>query len=151
MPSTRSSLRSRLALAGILAIVLTAALGSRAAAEELPPPPSGESTETAPAQAPTVSIQFTRQTASLTGSRALVHVKCAGSAEAACIGTLALQAPSGAHKVPYSIERGAGQILVVPVGDDGPTLQLLKSVRVVARTLQSSGASVDTSRLLRIR
>lgn len=153
MPSPRRSLRSRFALTALTALAalaLAATLAPAASADELAAPGEAPAAEAPPALAPPVSIQFTQRSASLAGSRALVHVKCAGGGEV-CIGTLALQAPAGAHKVPFSIDRGEDQILVVPLGPDGPALGMLKSVRVVARTLQSSGGSVDTSRVLRIR
>jgi hypothetical protein len=103
------------------------------------------------AEAPTASLEFTRPTASLVGSRVLVRVRCGGSAQEPCVGTLAVKAACGSHKLPYSIDYGEEQIVPVPVGSDGQAIGRLKSVRAVARTLQSSGASLATGERLRIR
>ncbi|MEX2105578.1 MAG: hypothetical protein WD810_01640 [Solirubrobacterales bacterium] len=97
-----------------------------------------------------MSIKFPWRTASVAGPGALVYVKCAGSVGRACIGTLALKADGGSRKVAYSIESGEKQIVVVPLGSERELFDDLESARVVAHTMQDTGGSVRTTRVLRI-
>jgi hypothetical protein len=115
---------------------------------------TSETTPGAPAAAeapPEMTLQFTRRRAVLAGPRALVHVKCAGYEAGACVGTLALRGPGGAHKVPYSLEHGERRILAVPLGSDCDTIDPGTEARAIASTLQLTGTSVSTSSILRIR
>jgi hypothetical protein len=142
-------IRSCLGVAALLGCAaLIAAVPAAVAADQAPAP------EEATAKAdslPEASLEFTRRTASLVGSRALVYVRCEGESGEPCVGTLALRGGAGSHKTPYSIECDEEQIVVVPLGADERALGRLKSVRAVARTLQPSGASVATAKRLRIR
>ena len=97
-----------------------------------------------------MSVEFTRKRATLVGPRALVSVRCGGLAAYTCEGTLVLSGVGGAHKVPYSIERGERRILAVPLGDEDTEVDPGCKARVVARTLQLAGGTVRTSSVLRI-
>ena len=97
-----------------------------------------------------MSVAFPRRHATLVGPRALVFVRCSGLASHSCEGTLVLSGVGGAHKVPYSIERGERQILVVPLGCEEGEVDRDAKARVVARTLQLTGGTVRTSSVLRI-
>jgi hypothetical protein len=127
-----------------LATVVPVALG----ADEVQAP---EATTAEAGPSPEASIEFTRRTASLVGSRALVYVKCEGPMGEPCVGTLALRGSAGSHKTAYSIECEEDQIVVVPLGSNERAIGRLRSVRAVARTLQPSGVSLATARRLRIR
>jgi hypothetical protein len=146
----RGIVRLRIGAGGLAIALLAAAFLAPTAIADGPAEGEAAGPE-AGAQPPAMSLEFTRRTTSLVGSRALVHVRCAGPVGQPCVGTLALQAASGAHKVAYSIDCNEEQILAVPLGVDGQAIGRLKSVRAVARTLQYSGASVDTAGRLRIR
>jgi hypothetical protein len=108
----------------------------------VPGPAAAEEAEPAP-----MSIQFPQRHASLLGPRALVAVECSGEAGYTCEGTLVLSGLGGAHKVPYVIERGETRSLAVPLGD---TVDSARRARVVARTMQLTGGTVRTSRVLRV-
>lgn len=99
------------------------------------------------AEAPRMSIKFSSPTARLAGPGALVRVRCAGVVAHSCVGTLSLRVGSERAETPFSIERGREATVVVPVASAGAA----RNARAVARTMQSRGASVKTSRLLRIR
>ncbi len=114
----------------LLALLLVPAAAAAAEAEPAP-----------------MSISFPQRHAELLGPRALVPVVCSGEAAAACEGTLVLRGHGRAHKVPFVIQSGARQSLVVPLGkraDHG------SRARAVARTLQWTGGTVRTSSVLRI-
>lgn len=139
----------RLLLATLAALVLALSAAAAAAAEaplgeEAAPSAASEEAEPAP-----MSVDFPRRRATLVGARALVFVRCSGLAAQTCEGTLVLKGPGGSHKVPYSIDRGEQRPLVVPLGEETAVSPGAKA-RVVARTLQLSGGTVRTSRLLRV-
>lgn len=94
-----------------------------------------------------MSLEFPQRHASLVGPRALVAVECSGDTGYACEGTLVLSGLGGAHKVPYLIDRGETRSLAVPLGDE---IDRGRKARVVARTMQLTGATVRTSSVLRI-
>lgn len=125
----------RLLLLPVSLLALLAPLGAPAgaAAEEAEPAP--------------MSIQFPKRHAGLIGAQALVRVECNGLADVSCEGTLVLRGPGGAHKVPYTLQRGERRYLAVPLGKHA---RHGSRARVVARTMQLTGATVRTSRVLRI-
>lgn len=135
-------------LLAALALLLSAA--SAAAAEVPPAAESGASAASEEAPSAPMSVEFPRRHASLVGPRALVFVKCSGLVSQMCEGTLVLKGVRGAHKVPYSIERGEQQALAVPLGAENTEVDPGCKARVVARTLQLTGAMVRTSSVLRI-
>lgn len=138
--ATRSD-RRRLAIALLTAgAIATAATASPAAAEPSPGEP-----------APKMKLDFPSKTFRIAGPGALVYVRCTGPVAGSCIGTLALKASCGTHEVPYALERGEKQTLVVPLGSEDDLFDRIKSAEAVAHTMQSSGSSVKTSRLLRAR
>jgi hypothetical protein len=136
-----------LATVAALCIVAGPAAGALAnqTSDATPGAPAGE------AAPPTMKIQFTGHRAPLAGSRALVRVKCAGYETGTCVGTLALSGPAGAHKIPYSLERGESRILAVPLGEECDSMGAGSRARVVASTLQLTGTSILTSATLRIK
>jgi hypothetical protein len=143
------SLRTFLPLLAALALALS---GAAAAAAEAPPATESGAAATTEevAPAPPMSVEFPRRHASLVGPRALVFVKCSGLVAQTCEGTLVLNGLGGAHKVPYSIDRGERQILAVPLGDENADVDPGRRAQVVARTLQLAGGMVRTSSVLRI-
>jgi hypothetical protein len=135
------------------------------------PPAAAAVPATAPATAPVVAtpavrlphgeslalkrkmkVGFPTRTARLGGPGALIQAQCTGSSAARCIGTLSLSVGGVTHKVPYSISKGRKQYLVVPLGDQLERISSLRSPRAVvtARTIQTSGAALKTSRVLRL-
>ena len=120
-----------------------------AAAEVSTPGPDASATAEEAPPSP-MSVEFTRKRATLVGPRALVSVRCSGLASYTCEGTLVLKGVGGAHKVPYSIERGEKRILAVPLGDEETEVDPGCKAKVVARTLQLSGGTVRTSSVLQI-
>jgi hypothetical protein len=145
------SFRFRLLLPPLAALLLVLAVAPAAMAEEAPSSEaaaeaSGETTEPTP-----MSVEFTRRRASIVGSRAVVFVRCTGTAAVTCDGTLALRGIRGSHKVPYSLQTGEEQALVVPLGDDSDSLPRGAKAHAVSRTLQLTGGTVRTSSVLRVR
>lgn len=98
-----------------------------------------------------MKLEFASKTFRLAGPGALIYVKCVGSTPGSCIGTLALRAPFGTHEVAYELERGERQMLVVPLGSEDELFDRIESAQAVAHTMQASGSSVRTSRILRAR
>jgi hypothetical protein len=141
------SLAFRTLLLASLATLALAATAVPAMGESATAQPAGEAAAAAGTeQPPTMSIAFTKRKATLVGARAMVYVKCTGFVSHSCVGTLSLQAAGGAHKVPFSIERGERQILAVPLGNDCDG----GKARAVASTVQLSGTSVGTTSVLRL-
>jgi hypothetical protein len=140
----------RFLLPSIAALALALSVASVAAAE-VPSPAEPNAPATAEESPPSpMSVEFTRDRASLAGPRALVSVRCGGQVAYTCEGTLVLRGLGGPHKVPYSIERGEERILAVPLGAEDTKVERGCKARVVARTLQLSGGTVRTSSVLRI-
>ena len=121
----------------VTAIVAAAMLSSGAAA----------------ATAPEMSIAFPSKTASVSGPGALVLVKCAGSGGRECAGTLTVEGLSEDHSVSYAVARGEQRSLVVPLGAEREFFTGIAApkMRVVADTMQRTGSSVRTVRVLRFR
>lgn len=141
----------RLLLTCLAALAIAAGSATAATAELIPAPSDAASVASEAAEPAPMSIKFTRHRANLVGPRALVYVRCTGAASQACEGTLALQGQGLAHKVPYSIDQGESQVLVVPLGSDCDSLDGAGEARAVASTLQLSGGAVRTSSVLRVR
>jgi len=120
------SARIRLALAGFAALISLAALPALASAEALVPGGNSE-----------MSLVFSAESAHLVGSSALVPVKCLGSGNGLCNGTVTLTVKGAKHKVPFALVGGSAQTLEVPVGSAGG-LSGATAV-AVARTQQAVG------------
>jgi hypothetical protein len=107
----------------------------------------------AAAAAPGMSIAFPSKTASVSGPRALVLVKCGGSGSRECAGTLTVEGLSEEHSVSYAVASGEQRSLVVPLGAEREFFTGIAApkMRVVADTMQSTGSSVRTVRVLRFR
>jgi hypothetical protein len=133
--------RRRLTIALLAAGAIATAASAVPAAAETPSPPP----------APKMKLDFPSKTFRLAGPGALVYVKCAGPVAGGCIGTLALKAPFGTHEVAYALERGQKQMLVIPLGSEDELFDRIDSAQAVAHTMQASGSSVRTSRVLRAR
>jgi hypothetical protein len=132
--------RRRLTIALLAAGAIATAASAVPAAAETPSPPP-----------PKMKLDFPSKTFRLAGPGALVYVKCVGQAAGGCIGTLALKAPFGTHEVAYALERGQKQMLVIPLGSEDELFDRIDSAQAVAHTMQESGSSVRTSRVLRAR
>ena len=132
------SSRLRFVLSGLVAVAAFAALASPAAA-----------TITAPG----MSIAFPSKTASVSGPGAVVLVKCAGTGSRECAGTLTVEGLSEGHSVSYAVARGEERSLVVPLGAERDFFTGIATpkMRVVAETMQSTGSSVRTVRVLRFK
>ncbi len=147
------ALRAALALAALALVVVIAAPAALAT-----PSISTAVAVQAPAAAEAssrqgVSIEFTSPTARVAGPGALVAVRCAGSGSRSCVGTISIEAPGEPAEVAYSIDRGEKSVVVVPLGSRRGIFAGMVSVRtrVVAETVQPSGASVRTARSLRFK
>lgn len=99
---------------------------------------------------PSVSVAFTRQSATVVGSGAVVAVKCKGPRGSSCTGTITLHLGGSSHKASFYVEGGARQNVVVPLGQDSAKAARGRA-RVVADTLQPLGASHRTERVLHLR
>jgi hypothetical protein len=130
--------RLRFLLSGLLAVAAFAACASPAAAATA---------------APVVSIAFPSKNASVSGPGALVLVKCAGSGSRECAGTLTVEGLSESHIVSYAVARGEERSLVVPLGAERDFFTGIAApkMRVVAETMQLTGSSVRTVRVLRFK
>jgi hypothetical protein len=128
----------RFVLSGLAIAVAAAALASPAAAS---------------LTAPGMSIAFPSKTANVSGPGALIVVKCAGSGARECAGTLTVEGLSESHSVSYAVAKGEQRSLVVPLGAERDFFTGIASpkMRVVAETMQSTGSSVRTVRVLRFK
>lgn len=128
----------RFALAGPAVLALAVVFVSPAAARSTP---TG------------MSIAFPSKTASISGPGALVLVKCAGTDSRECAGTLTVEGLSEDHSVSYAVARGEQRSLVVPLGSEREFFTGIAApkMRVVAETMQSTGSSVRTVRVLRFK
>lgn len=128
----------RLALAGIAVAVVAMAFASSATAKSTP---EG------------MSIAFPSKTASISGPGALVLVKCVGSGSRECAGTLTVEGLSEDHSVSYAVAKGEQRSLVVPLGSEREFFTGIAApkMRVAAETMQPTGSSVRTVRVLRFR
>ncbi|HEX6665219.1 MAG TPA: hypothetical protein VF081_01325 [Solirubrobacterales bacterium] len=141
--ATRVYRRLGATLLAIAAIGVAAVAGQAAAETAAPEAPAAE--------APKMKLAFPTHTAKLAGPGALVSVKCTGTGASSCIGTLALKASVGTHEVAYEIARGERRTLIVPLGEEDRLFDSIESAEAVARTMQNTGISVRTARVLHIR
>jgi hypothetical protein len=127
-----------LALAGLAVLAIASAFASPATARSTPPG---------------MSIAFPSKTASISGPGALVLVKCTGSGGRECAGTLTVEGLAEAHSVSYAVARGEQRSIVVPLGDERDFFTGIAApkMRVAAETMQSTGSSVRTVRVLRFK
>jgi hypothetical protein len=107
----------------------------------------------ASADSSAMSIAFPSRAASVAGPGALVSVKCAGVSGRECAGTLTLKGLTENHQVSYSVVSGEKRTLVVPLGSERKIFAGVASpsMRVVAETMQPTGYSVKTTRVLRFK
>ncbi len=144
-----------LALAGAFAAVVCAPGASAAPAIGLGKATAlGQPTAATSTQSAAMSIEFTGRSARIAGPGALVGVRCAGASAAACVGTLAIEAPGEQPPVvAFSVERGEERVVVVPLGAQRSIFDGIVAVRtrVVAETVQVEGGSVRTARTLRFK
>jgi hypothetical protein len=100
-----------------------------------------------------MSIAFPSRTASVSGPGALVSVKCTGVADRECTGTMTVEGLAESHSVSYAVARGEQRNLVVPLGGERSFFAGIGApkMKVVAETMQPSGSSVRTARLLRFK
>jgi hypothetical protein len=128
----------RLTLLGLALVALAVALVAPAAARSAPPG---------------MSIAFPSRTAGISGPGALVLVRCGGSGSRECTGTLTVEGLSEDHSVSYAVGRGEQRSLVVPLGTERDFFTGIAApkMRVVANTMQSTGSSVRTVRVLRFK
>ena len=105
------------------------------------------------AEAPQMSLAFTSRTANVSGPGALVSVRCGGAADRECTGTLTVEGLAESHSVSYDVARGERRSLVVPLGSDRDFFEGIAApkMKVVADTMQPTGSSVRTARLLRFK
>jgi hypothetical protein len=130
--------RLRFVLSGPVAAAALAAFASPAAAA---------------IAAPGMSIAFPSKTAGVSGPGAVVLVKCAGTGSRECAGTLTVEGLSEGHSISYAVARGEERSLVVPLGAERDFFTGIAApkMRVVAETMQSTGSSVRTVRVLRFK
>lgn len=100
-----------------------------------------------------MSLDFLDRTARVAGPGALIQVRCVGTSAAACVGTLAIEAPGEPPAVAFSLDQGERRTLVVPLGEQRSIFAGMVEVksRVVANTVQAEGGSVRTARILRFK
>jgi hypothetical protein len=134
-------------LAGLAGLLCTAALLFASTA------PAGAATAAPGAGSEEMSLEFTRSTARVVGSGALVFVECTGSSNGLCTGTVTLALGTSKHKVPFSIVGGASQSLVVPLGSDKRAFGRSggQTAVGVASTAQPLGNYVETTGVLHLK
>ncbi len=93
-----------------------------------------------------MSLSFARGSAQLLGRDALVQVRCAGSRNGTCNGTVILSTGGRKHKVPFAVVGGSSESLTVPVGSHHAS-----SALAVAKTVQPAGGYARSSEVLRFR
>ena len=130
----------RFVLAGLAVAIVAVACASPAAAVAKRTPPG-------------ISIALPSKTARISGPGALVLVKCVGSGSRECAGTLTVEGLSEDHTVSYSVVKGERRSLVVPLGSEREFFTGIAApkMRVVAETMQPTGSSVRTVRVLRFK
>ncbi|HET6571876.1 MAG TPA: hypothetical protein VFG58_10370 [Solirubrobacterales bacterium] len=96
-----------------------------------------------------MSLVFVRPTARVVGSQALISVRCVGSRNAVCSGTVSISVAHRRHRAPFSVGGGSRQSLAVPVGPRRAVDGALG--RAVANTAQPSGGYVRIREALRFR
>lgn len=105
----------------------------------------------APGAAPEggMNLEFAHDTVRTVGPGALVFVRCTGSAEGICTGTLTLGVAGAKHKIPFSVGGGTSQNLIVPLGSDrvGSGTRALGT----ASTAQPIGAYAESTEVLRFK
>lgn len=142
-----TSKAGRTTLAGIVGFFCTAALFLGSAA------PAGAATAAPGTGSEEMSLEFTRSTARVVGSGALVFVKCTGPSSGLCTGTVALRLGAKSHKAPFSVVGGASQNVVVPLGSDREAFDRAggKTALAVASTAQALGSYVETTGVLHLK
>ena len=143
---TRPSHLAHRALGALAALTAAAVIAvgfgpATAAADEVPDSLAG----------PSVNLAFPGQSATVVDSGAVIAVKCKGPRGSSCTGTVALHLGGATHKASFSVEGGARQSIVVPLGRDGGAAVARHRARVVASTMQPLGACRHTERVLRLR
>jgi hypothetical protein len=98
------------------------------------------------AASPEMNLSFASESARLIGREALVLVKCTGSRNGICSGTVTVSAGGRQHKVPFSVVGGSIQSLTVPVGSSR-TIDATSGL-AVAKTAQPSGGFALSSEVL---
>jgi hypothetical protein len=136
---------SRKGFGGLRFVLASLAIAVAGAARAPPAPASSV--------APGMSIAFPSKTASISGPGALVLVKCAGSGSRECAGTLTVEGLAEDHSVSYAVAKGEQRSLVVPLGAEREFFTGIAApkMRVVADTMQSTGSSLRTVRVLRFK
>lgn len=94
------------------------------------------------------SLFFARASAELAGDSALVPVRCAGTAEALCSGTISLSVHGHRTESPFSVTSGGERTVAVPVG--GGDLAGARAI-AVAKTSQAAAGFVEATEVLRLR
>jgi hypothetical protein len=94
------------------------------------------------------SLFFARASAKLAGDSALVPVRCAGTAEALCSGTISLSVHGHRTESPFSVTSGGERTVAVPVA--GGDLAGARAV-AVAKTSQVAGGFAEATEVLRLR
>jgi hypothetical protein len=96
-----------------------------------------------------VNLVFTKASATLLGSEALVQVRCEGPRGGICNGTVVLRVQGEKHKVPFAVNGGSRSSLAVSVGAADP-LQGKRAV-ALARTVQRGGGYLRAREVLRLK
>lgn len=100
-----------------------------------------------------MTASFSRPAARVRRGNAPVKLRCSGTATNRCIGTLVLRGGGTTQKAVFSIRRGDSAIVKVRLSARLRRLVATRTVRVrvLARTAQTSGGPVLSSRFLRLK
>jgi hypothetical protein len=96
-----------------------------------------------------MSLVFRGETAHLVGHTALLPVKCLGSGDGLCSGTVSVAFAGNRHRAPFSVPGGSTQDLTVPVGPVGQ-LHGRKAI-AVARTAQAPSPFARSTAVIHFR
>lgn len=139
--SRRRDVKSRLAISLATALIALASLaGSAAAAAAAPALPGAGSG---------MSLVFSGETAHVVGRTALLPVRCLGSRDGVCSGTVSVAFDGNSHRAPFSVPGGSTQDLTVPVGPAGQ-LHGRRAI-AVARTAQAPSPLARSTAVIHFR
>jgi hypothetical protein len=96
-----------------------------------------------------MNLVFTKASATLVGSEALVPVRCEGPRSGLCNGTAVLRVRGKKHEIPFAVSGGTRSSLAVTVGSAGD----LRGQRAVAlaKTAQQGGGYLRAREVLRLK
>jgi hypothetical protein len=129
--------RYRLSLPALVGVFAVLCLAGSASAGSLFDTPSS------------MNLGFTKASATLVGSEALIPVRCEGPRGGICNGTAVLRVRGKKHEVPFAVTGGTRSSLAVTVGSAGHLHG--KRAVALAKTVQQGGGYLRARQVLRLK